>query len=172
MATFLDITGLEYFSNFFVFLLTWLVVYALLLYTKIVGGNKAIAALIGLFIGLFVLFSPIATGVVSYIAPWFAVVFIFIILATVVLKVFGASSFEIESYGSLKWVAIILIFIVLIVGALSYVREQTVIPGENETGVREYSSTISIIFHPKILGAIFVLVMAVFTIALLAAKTR
>lgn len=172
MATFLDITGLEYFSKVFVFLFVWLVVYAILSYTKIMGSNQAIHALIGLLIALLALFSPVTTGAIQFIAPWFVLVFVFIILATITLKMLGATPAELASYGALKGVLIVLIVIALLVGVFSYIREEITIPGENETGVRTYSSSISIIFHPKILGGILVLVIAVFTVALLAGKTR
>ena len=79
MATFLDIAGLQHFSSFFVFIFVWLAVYAILTYSKVLGDNKGIHIVMGLIIGLLVLFSPIATGTIEYIAPWFAVVLIFVI---------------------------------------------------------------------------------------------
>ena len=171
MATFLDVTGLQYFSSFFIFIFVWLIVYAVLIYSKVLGGNKFIHAIIGLVLALLVLFSPIATGAIQYIAPWFGLIFVFIILATVMLKIFGASPMEIEGYTQLKWGALVIILLVLVVGVLSYVREQIVIPGEEEGDI-DYSKNISIILHPKVIGAIFILVIAVFTIVLLAGKTR
>ncbi len=170
MATFLDVSGLEYFSTFFVFIFVWLAVYAILVYTKVFGSNKAISILIGLVIGLFVLLSPTASGVIQYIAPWFAVIFIFIMLISVTSQMFGATGFE--AYASLKWVVLIVIVVTIVVGALSYVRERTVIPGENATSEEDidYSKTTNFFFHPKILGMIFVLAIAVFTIALLSGK--
>ena len=54
MATFLDITGLQQFSTIFVFIFVWLVVYAILTYSKILGENKAIHVIIGLVIALLV----------------------------------------------------------------------------------------------------------------------
>ncbi len=167
MATFLDITGLQHFSSFFVFIFVWLAVYAILTYARVLGDNKGINIVIGLIIGLLVLFSPIATGTIEYIAPWFAVIFIFVIFATMALKMFGASG--IESLGSLRIVTVIVILVVLVVGALSYVRQQISVPGENETSI-DYSKTTTILFHPKILGALFILIIAVFAIVLMAGK--
>jgi len=171
MATFLDVTGLEYFSKIFVFLFVWLVVYAVLAYTKVLGNNQAVSILIGLILALLSLFVPVVTGAIQFIAPWFVLVFVFIILSTVALKTLGATPAELASYGALKGVLVVLIVVALLVGILSYVRDQTTIPGENESGTRAYSSAVSIIFHPKILGGILVLVIAVFTVALLAGKT-
>lgn len=171
MATFLDVTGLEHFSSFFVFIFVWLAVYAILIYTKIFGTNKAISIIIGLLIGIFVLFSPIASGIVQYIAPWFAVIFIFIMLISVTSRMFGSTGFE--SYASLKWILLVAIVIIMIIGSLSYARERVVYPGENETGKDiDYAEKTNFLFHPRVLGMLFILIIAVFTIALLAGKTH
>lgn len=170
MATFLDVSGLEHFASFFVFLFVWLAVYALLQYTKVLGENQGINVILGLIVGLLVLFSPIATGVIQYISPWFAVVFIFAILATVGLKVMGASDTDIAG-SSLKTIVGIVIVIILVIGALSYIRGEVTVPGE-EGKEADYTESAAVIFHPNILGAIFILIIAVFTIALLAAKQK
>lgn len=167
MATFLDITGLQQFSTIFVFIFVWLVVYAILTYSKILGENKAIHVIIGLVIALLVLFSPIATGTIEYIAPWFAVVFIFVIFASIALKLFGATG--VESLGSLRIVTVVVILLVLVVGALSYVRQQVTAPGDNETSI-DYGKTTTLLFHPKILGIIFLMIISIFTIVLMAGK--
>ncbi len=166
MATFLDIGGLQNFSTFFVFIFVWLAVFAILSYSKVLGENKAIHVVIGLVIGLLVLFSPIATGTIEYIAPWFAVVFIFVIFVTIALKLFGATG---ESLGSLRMVTFVVIILILVVGALSYVREQVTAPGDNETDV-DYGKTTTLLFHPKILGIMFIMIIAIFTIVLMAGK--
>ena len=169
MATFLDISGLAHFSSFFVFLFVWLVVYALLQYTKVLGQNQGINIILGLVVGLLVLFSPIATGVIEYISPWFAVVFIFIIFATVGLKIVGATDADISAMGPMKSIVGVIIVIILLVGALSYVRNEVTVPGDNDTKT-DYRNSAAVIFHPNVLGSIFILLVAVFAIALLAAK--
>jgi hypothetical protein len=167
MATFLDIAALEQFSIIFVFIFVWLAVYAILTYAKILGDNKAINIIIGLAVALLVLFSPIATGTIEYIAPWFAVVFVFVIFATMALKMFGATG--VESLGSLRLVTVIVIVIIMVVGALSYIRQQITVPGENETSI-DYGKTTTILFHPKVLGIMFVMIIAIFTVVLMAGK--
>jgi hypothetical protein len=167
MATFLDITGLQQFSTFFVFIFVWLLVYAILSYTKIIGDNIGINVIIGLILGLLVLFSPIATGLIEYVAPWFGVLFVFIIFATIALRLFGATN--VESLGSLRIVTIVVILVIFTIGALSYVRQQVTAPGDNETSI-DYGKTTTILFHPKILGVLFILILAVFTIVLMAGK--
>lgn len=168
MATFLDISGLQQFSTLFVFIFVWLATYALLSYSKVLGENKLIHIVIGMVIGLFVLFSPIATGVVEYIAPWFAVVFIFVIFTTMALRLFGASG--VESLGSLRIVTFVVLILVIFVGAMSYIRQEVTVPGDDDGTDVDYSKTTTILFHPKILGIIFIMIIAIFTIVLMAGK--
>ena len=174
MATFLDVTGLAEFSKLFVFILVLVVVYAILAYSKLLGGSKAIAWLIAFILAILVVVSPLATGAIAYISPWFVLVFVFIGFISVALKMFGATSTEIESYASLKWILLVAVVIIFVVGFLSYIRDRTLLPGDNETStdVSEYAKSSIVIFHPTILGAIMILIIAVFTIALLAGKVK
>ena len=111
MATFLDVTGLQYFSSIFVFLFVWLVIYAVLLWTKVLGDNKVVHALIGLLLAIFVLISPVATSVVADVAPFVAVVFLFIVLISVATTMLGAN---IEAFPALRGVFLVFIILTII----------------------------------------------------------
>ncbi len=174
MATFLDVTGLAEFSKLFVFILVLVVVYAILSYSRLTGENKAIPWIISFILAIFVVITPIASGAIAYISPWFVLVFVFVGFVIAALKMFGASTADISSYTSLKGVFIVIILIILSIGFLSYIRERTLLPGDNETStdISEYTKSSLVIFHPTILGAIVVLLIAVFTIALLSGKVK
>ena len=64
--------------------------------------------------------------------------------------------------------------ITFIVGFLSYIRDRSLLPGTNETSTElsDYTKSSIVIFHPTVLGAIVVLLIAVFTIALLSGKAK
>jgi len=163
MATFLDVTGLEYFSNIFVFLFVWIVVYATLLWTKIVGNNKIVITLLGLLLGIFVLISPLATNVVAKTAPFLAVIFVLILLMNIASKMLGA---EVESFPALKGVLIVFIVIIVLIGVGVQIKEQA----STESSSTDLSKTTSVIFHPKFLGIVLLFAIAIFTIALLASR--
>ena len=165
MATFLDVTGLQYFSSIFVFIFVWLVVYATLLWAKVLGDNKFIGALVGLLLALFVLISPIATSVVADIAPFIAVIFLFIVLINVASAMLGAN---IEAFPALKGVFLVFIVLVIVIAAGVKIREKANVPSETQ---KDLSRTVNLIFHPTFLGAILVFAIAVFTIALLASRS-
>jgi hypothetical protein len=164
MATFLDVTALANFSVIFVFLFVWLVVYAILLYTKVFGQNQFISILIGLVIAFFTIISPLATLIVQEIAPVFAVVLILIAIISIASGMFG--NVQLESLASLKWVVLVILVISLIVGSLSIVRENIKVPERGE----DFGKISTVIFHPNFLGMILILAIAVFTVVLLAAK--
>lgn len=165
MATFLDVTGLEHFSSIFVFLFVWLVVYAILLWTKILGDNKFVHALIGLLLAIFVLISPLATNIVANVAPFLAVIFLFIILISVASTMLGAN---IESFPALKGLVLVFIVIVVVVAAGVKIREQVDVKSETQ---KDLSSTMNLVFHPTFLGTVLVFAIAIFTIALLASRS-
>jgi len=165
MATFLDVTGLQHFSSIFVFLFVWIVVYAMLLWTRILGENKFVHALIGLLLAMFVLISPLATNIIADVAPFIAVIFLFIVLISVASTMLGAN---IEAFPALKGVFLIFIVLTIIIAAGVKIREQADIPSETQ---KDLSKTINLIFHPTFLGTVLVLAIAVFTIALLASRS-
>ena len=165
MATFLDVTGLEHFSSIFVFIFVWLVVYATMLWTKLLGDNKFVHALIGLLMAIFVLISPIATSVVAGVAPFLAVALLFIVLINTASKMLGT---DIEAFPAFKGVMLLFIVLIIIIAAGVKIREQVDVPSETQ---KDLSKTINLIFHPTFLGTILVFAIAVFTIALLASRS-
>jgi predicted membrane channel-forming protein YqfA (hemolysin III family) len=173
MATFLDVTALQAFSKVFVFLLVVIAVYAVAAKSKAFGDATWIAWIVGIILGVFILMSNLLIGVIQTIAPWFAVVFIFVIFITMSSKVFGATSVDLDQY---KWVLFVVVVIIFIVGSLSYIRQNTSVPGDldedgDEIKDESYLTTQNFIFHPKIMGVIFILLVAIFTVALLAGKS-
>ena len=165
MATFLDVTGLEHFSSIFVFLFVWLVAYAILLWTKILGDNKFVHALIGLLLALFVLISPLATNIVASVAPFIAVILLFTVLISVASHMLGAN---IEAFPAMKGLFLVFIIIIVVIAAGVKIREQVNVPSETQ---KDLSKTVNLIFHPTFLGTILVFAIAVFTIALLASRS-
>ena len=165
MATFLDVTALQSFSVVFVFLFVWLFVYAILLYTKVLGQNQIINILVGLLASFFVIISDIATKVVKQIAPVFAVVLVLVAIVTIASRMFGGTSTALE-VPAMKYIVLVILVVALVVGVLAVVRENITVPERGE----DFAKTSTIIFHPNFLGMILIFLIAVFTIGLLAAK--
>lgn len=173
MATFLDVTGLEHFSSLFVFLFTWLIMYAVFSTTKILGGNKALPILLGLVLSIFVLLSPAVTSIVRELAPWITVGFLFIVLVAVVSKLM-VGDFPGAGQASIEVRAVLLVFLVIVIfiASMTQIRKHISVPGDEGTSedTEEFLKPTTIIFHPKVMGAILLLAIAIFTIALLASR--
>ena len=161
MATFLDVTGLQHFSSIFVFLFVWIVVYAILLWTKVLGQNNLVNVLVGLLMGIFVLISPLATSVVANTAPFLAVIFVLIMLINVASHMLGGHG---EAVPGLKGVLLVFIVFVVIIGVAVQIRSQA----DNLQESKDLSKTINLIFHPTFMGTVLIFAIAIFTIALLA----
>ncbi|MBI2138162.1 hypothetical protein HYU13_01110 [Candidatus Woesearchaeota archaeon] len=167
MATFLDISGLQGFSNIFAFLFVFLVVYGVLAATKVFSDNKTLYLLLALLFAIFTLLSPIAIGVVEYISPWIAIITLFVVFLVIASQMFGYSGMD--GLGDSKIAIFVVLILIVVVGALGYIRDQVKAPGD-EGGDADFSKTGTVLLHPKILGAVFVLIISIFTVVLLAGR--
>jgi len=184
MAAVLDIGLLEYFAIIFPAILIFLLVFALLQKIKILGDNKVINSLVALALAFIVLLSQNILSIVNFAAPWFVIVFVFLILLLTVFKLMGASDENIASVVRtdkvVQW-TFIAIGLIIIMAAFSNVYGQKLLPytlEENATTSVEgeevgtatgsfQTNVLGVFFHPKVLGLIFILLVAVFTIALI-----
>ena len=90
MATLLNLDFMKNFAGIFTFLLVFTLVFALLEYKKILGDHKGINGLVALSIAVLVSISGTATQIISFAAPWFVVLFFFIIFLLLAFTIFGA----------------------------------------------------------------------------------
>jgi len=183
MAGALDIGLLEYFSIIFPALLVFVVVYALLSKLKILGESKSIQAIAAIAIAFIVILSRDVTKIINVIAPWFVILFVFIILLLVIYKMLGASdenlSTFITTHTMTQWMIFIIGIIIVIAGIASVYGERltpiTTGEGNGTTASSSTSTTGSTfgesvgktLFHPKIIGTIFIFLVAAFAIGLL-----
>jgi len=190
MADFLQAVGaLEDFSPIFIFVLVLAVLYGLLQYTKLLGGSKALHALIAFVIALIFLFSQNAGEVIKIITPWFVLLFALILFLLVGIKMFGATKdAEIDLFAMFDkhsnisyW--ILAVTLVIVLGAIATVYSQ---PGEvlaergdagpvadagsarGDTGSVGLGGFFGTITHPKVLGLIVILLIGSFTIRYMA----
>lgn len=164
MATFLDVTVLENFSVVFVFLLVWIGGYAILLYTRILGQNQFVNIIISLVIAFLTIISPLATLVIKSILPFVAVGMVLIIIISATSGMFG--KVDVDSLPGLKGIVIVILVVALVVGSLAIVRQNIEVPERGE----DFGKISTVIFHPNFLGMVLILLIAVFTIGLLASK--
>lgn len=187
MVTFLEIGLIRYFSVIFPALLVFVVVYALLQRTKILGENKTVHATAAIVLAFILMLSEDITTIINFIAPWFVLLFIFVVLLLVVYKLMGATDEDLTGFirtDKLTQWTIFIIGIVIVISAMAHVYGERLLPitqeevpeGVNVTAVEAAPpafgvSVAKVFFHPKVIGLIFIFLVAVFTIGLLTRET-
>lgn len=192
MATFLDIGLAQHFSVVFTVLLVFVIIFAVLEKSKIFGEKKGIHSLIALCIAMMMLFVPGIIQVVAIMAPWFVLIFLLIIFFYMLLLAFGVSWDKIMGYTMKDWDTphwfLLIIGLVIFVGALGVVYGGSMLPfSEDEQAGQGFTTAADsgeelttdtgnfnqnvgrVIFHPKTIGVVFILMVGSLAIRLLAA---
>lgn len=183
MVTFLDIGLFQYFNVIFPILLIFAVVFALLHKTKILGENPTINAIIAIAIAFMSLLSQSLIDLINFMAPWFVLVFIFVILLLLIYQTLGASEKDIlgalKGEKTIQWavfgVAIIILFagFAHVFGQEMLAQQAPTLVEVTEGGVATPSFQVNIwttIFSPQVLGVIFIFLIAIFAVAFLSGQ--
>lgn len=186
MATPFDIGLLKDFQIIFPFIFVFTVVYAVLSYSKILGegeGKNWLYAMIAAALAFMSLISDTVTQTISVAAPWFVLLFVFILFVVMAFMILGVREANVlnlikdPEYSFVGW-WIAALMIIIIVGSLSHViAGKGGYPpyGENATvegGETQESSFWATFFHPKILGMLAIFLIAFFTVSRLTTSSK
>ncbi|MFC1728380.1 hypothetical protein ACFLZ7_02865 [Nanoarchaeota archaeon] len=173
MATFLDAFGvLQNFSALFTFLFIFVLMYAILAYTKLFGENQSISALLAVVIAILFTLSKTVVRMFEYSAPWFVMLVIFVLMLVFMFRFLGAS--EADIFGAVKGHTTTIVFVfafvtIILVFSFGQVREDQVEANESVTSFP--GKVGEILQHPKVLGVIAILFIAIWAVRLLAENT-
>jgi hypothetical protein len=187
----------EHFSPLILFILVFAIIYALFQSAKILGDNKILHSIIAIMTSLMItVFSPGAREVVKYIIPWFTVLAIIMVFAIMLWKMFGITDSDVKATimkrTDIQWTLFIVV-VILVLGALSQAYGQGQLelsdpsindstttqnsnlgeinmgnPGTTDTSSGSFNQNLgATIYHPKILGAILLFIIAALAIATL-----
>lgn len=177
MASLIDLGLLEEFSFVFPFLLVFAISFGLLSKVKFFQSTT-INAIIAFVMGMLVLISGTAAKIISTMAPWFILLFVFLTFALIMFMMFGATEKNfhtlITSDLTIIW-TLIITALVIVVGSAShvfFVEGQNLDPSigvdPNDPNLVPFQGKlIKPIYHPKILGLILILLIATFAVRLL-----
>jgi len=181
MATVLDTGLIAYFLPAFTFLFIFVVAYAILDKFKLLGDNKGLKLVAAFSISMIFFFSTDALNLVNFITPWFIVLVIIAMFLISLFMFMGVKEDSVvKAVGSelVVWTVIIIAIILLIV-ALVHVFGTFLSPYDDvETGeidtttisdgtglkTRE-SESLNTLVNPKILGVLFLLIIAAFAVS-------
>ena len=171
---------IKFLMPFFVFLLILVAMYAILIKTKLFGENAVTLNLIAaICIAAVATFAGSIITPLTTIIPW--IVFIIIILGYIfaLFGFFGVKDNEeiwdtIGGKTTISVIIIILIFVSLVMfyepAVSPFGSKQTVVtlPGQENQNVQ--SEVVKTITHPRVLGALFILIVSSFAIRLIVDK--
>ena len=172
MATLLDTTVVSFLVPIFVFLLIFAAAYALLQKTGWFGGKKGFDAAIAFAVSILFAITPDATQFVTLFTPWM-LVFAFVILAVFVLfMAMGVKEGDMvknvaqdSTFITIVIIGVVILFLV----ALTQVFGPFLLTN-TEAGF--WNATKRALFHPRMLGAMFILAVSAFAIQFLASEYK
>jgi len=172
MATILDLGILNYFGIIFPFLLMFVVSYAILQKTKVLSGEATINAMIAMAVSFLGVMSNTVISIVSFIAPWFTVMMIFLILLLLLFAIMGVSEKEFlaaaKSNKGIQWSILGVSLIILIAGFSVTIGQDFLDAGSQQDELGDFEQNIFDIFvNTKVLGMLLLFGISVFTVALL-----
>lgn len=171
MATFLDIGLLDFFLPVFVFLFIFIVLYAIIDKTKVLGENRTVKIIASLSVAVISLFTGKVSDILLRIVPWLVALFIGVILIFMIYLFFGVKEEEIWDYLGLKWTVFVIMILIIFLG-VSQVFTLSPLSGEggNVTEDSYRQEILNTLVHPRILGALFIIIIISFTIRYLVDK--
>ncbi|RJQ17241.1 hypothetical protein C4573_04280 [Candidatus Woesearchaeota archaeon] len=188
MASLLDLSLVSFFGSAFTFILIWVIVYALLEKTKALGADKkGLNGIIALAVAVLVLASKFALKFVNFIVPWFLIMALVIFLIIFVFKVFGIGDSSIMAAGTESRMWIITISVIILLFGFGAVFGQSALQQQGDTNTTQEDATVNeenpdtntgnfnknlynTLFHPKVLGLIFLLIIGILALVFLTSK--
>jgi len=139
------------------FLFVFLVTYALLAKTRILGGNTFIHFFVSFIIAIVFALSPSATEYTVMTIPWIAVLLVALFS---ILLTFALVKGNIEDLVKSPIVGIILVIVVLIIFLVSALNVFGPFFAQYAPGPQQKPGIISFLINPSVLGGVILLIIA------------
>ena len=183
MATFLDVGLLEYFNIIFYLIFIFVLLYAILSITKVLGENKNLNAMLALALALILGFSGPTRDLISFVTPTFFVFIFFAFFTVLIWKFLGASDDDVKSIMGTKSGTrgfILIIVGIIILSSLGKIFFTGPIASDvNETAVNAssvgtvgQSALTATLTHPKVLGLVLILIIGGYAMSFLSRQSN
>ena len=174
MATILDIGILEYFTPIFVFLFIFAVLYAILDKTGLLGENKGLKSLVAFVLAMMFILTQNLMRLVTIMTPWFIILIVAAMFIIMFFLFVGAKPEQVAGVFTEKVTVWVLLIVILIIFGYAITQVygsgiHDIYGGGNATDYSGLNESIGkILFHPKMLGVLLILVIAAQAIRLIA----
>ncbi|PIN81528.1 hypothetical protein COV11_01845 [Candidatus Woesearchaeota archaeon CG10_big_fil_rev_8_21_14_0_10_30_7] len=189
MATILDFGLLKPFEAIFPFLFLMVFLYAVLTRFETFKDKPAFSAIIAFVLSIMSMMSPILVRTISLMAPWFVLLIIFMVMLLLAYQAFGIKEGTIidlvksDSYGeTFTWTIIIVVGLIFVGSLTTAFSEQqgfqqlqkgelAPVPSDFVEPGSEKEDFFKTVFHPKVLGLIVLMLLALVTVQRLTAES-
>ncbi|MBI2632421.1 hypothetical protein HYW75_05435 [Candidatus Pacearchaeota archaeon] len=163
MAQVADLSGIEYFLPILSFLVVFIIVFAVLNKTKIIGENKWWQLFVSFVLATIFVSAAGARDYVLNIIPWFTVLIVSFVLILAVVAFIGK---PIENMNKGLGIAFVVILILAFVVSAIFVFSDYIGPylpwsqGYGSGGNQNVLGVLDWIFSPRVFGAILLLIVS------------
>lgn len=172
MASVFDISLVEQFSPILAFLLVFVIVYGVLLTTKLFGDNKGFYAIIAFVLGLLSGLVPGGATVIVSMAPWIVLMMLFLLFMFAITAFAGIGQEDVIMMFGGKQVAgwfLIVPLLIILIAALSNAFGQQLLEegggGGESAGFRQ--NITNALFSKQVIGLVIIFVIAAMTIRII-----
>ena len=166
MASPLDFGFLSILTPVLVWALVFLLFYAVLAKFDVFGSDKNLHLLIAAIAALLLVFIADLQDLLSLFIPYFILFFILIIFILIGVMLFGVSQGDITSYAKKNAaviVGVIIILVVIFAGSVAEIFPEFI--GAPAAGADDPTSDVRrIVFHPRVLGVVFIFLVLYFIV--------
>lgn len=154
---------LAYFMPLFAFLLVFVITYALLAKTKLLGENPFTHIFISFCVAIIFFISPTAQQFARLSMPWVAVFIVCLVLIMLILAFVGGKVENVAASPVAAKIAVVVLLIIFLVSAIQVFGPviEPYMPGSTqERASEDLSNLADVLFHPTVIGAILLLAVA------------
>ena len=166
----LPLVSLEYFTPAFVFLFIFICAYALLKKSGWFGDSESVNLCIAFLTSVLFMVVPEAVDIVAFVTPWVAILAMLVLFIVILFLFMGAKESDVVKVVTQNAAVLTILFVLLgiiFLTALTNVFGPFLLTGG---GTGFWDVTKRVIFHPRTLGLIFLLVIASYAIRFITAE--
>ncbi len=171
MATLLDVGALAFFLPVFVFIFIFSILLALLQKTKLLGENALLNVAAAFSVAAVSIFAGKLTSLIGVIVPWVVFIFVLLMFIFLIYTFFGITD-PAKIWDLFGETTVFIVILIVVLVGITVVFEGVLSPystGPNGS-VNPRTETLRTLTHPRLLGAIFTLIVAGATVNYLTKK--
>ncbi len=158
----IDLSGVSFFLPLFSFLLVFVIIYAVLFATKILGDSKGLNLFVSFIIAVVFISVGSLNTYIQNVIPWVAVLFVVVFLFIILLSFQGSKDLILGNkvFGGILIAIMIIIFIIAAIKVFNPILKPY-LPGSPDSGGDTILLKVkNFVYSSKFLGAVALLLIA------------